>query len=340
MQLKAEQLLSKLKSQLSPIIWVSGDEPLLVQESCDAVRSFVKSQGFTEREVYSTQNNFDWNILLQSGNSLSLFAEKKIIDLRLSSAKLDSDAKNTLHTFLENPSEDNLLLISSPKVEKAATNTKWFKKIEQQAYFVQIWPINNQQLPAWVKQRFQNNGLQANEQAIQILCQRTEGNLLATAQEIDKLSLLSDSSQIDAQTVARGVADSSRFNVFSLIDTTLEANPARALSILHHLKAEGEDLLKILNFLCREIRSLCAMSQEIENGQAISSVLQSARVWSNRVRPVTAALNNHSLSELEKMLEHASLIDQSVKGLNKLNSWDELNQLILTLSSNKLKLSA
>ena len=340
MQVKPEQVLSELTNKIPPVIWVAGDETLLVQESCDQIRKFAQAQGFSEREVYTVHSGFDWNILLESSNSLSLFAEKKLIDLRLNSAKLDDAGKKALHAYLANPSEDNLLLISSPRVEKAATNTKWFKQIESEAYFIVIWPINSQNLAAWIRQRLKSHGLTADGQAIDILCQRTEGNLLATAQEIDKLSILADNKELDASMVARAVADSARFNVFTLIDTAIAGNSARALNILYHLKAESEDPLKILNFICKEIRSLCKMALQLENGQSISAVMQSERVWRNKMGPVSTALNNHSLAQLQAFLNDASLIDQSVKGLNKLNTWDELSRMILSMSGDNLDLSA
>jgi len=339
-QVKPEQVLSELTNKIPPVIWVAGDETLLVQESCDQIRKFAQAQGFSEREVYTVHSGFDWNILLESSNSLSLFAEKKLIDLRLNSAKLDDAGKKALHAYLANPSEDNLLLISSPRVEKAATNTKWFKQIETEAYFIVIWPINSQNLAAWIRQRLKSHGLTADGQAIDILCQRTEGNLLATAQEIDKLSILADNKELDASMVARAVADSARFNVFTLIDTAIAGNSARALNILYHLKAESEDPLKILNFICKEIRSLCKMALQLENGQSISAVMQSERVWRNKMGPVSTALNNHSLAQLQAFLNDASLIDQSVKGLNKLNTWDELSRMILSMSGDNLDLSA
>lgn len=337
MQVKPEQLLTQLNSKTPPAIWVAGDETLLVQESCDAIRNFAQGEGFTEREVYNIQGNFDWNIILESSNSLSLFAEKKIIDLRLHSAKLDDPGKKALHTYLEDPSPDNLLLISSPKIEKAATNTKWFKQIDAQAFIVVVWPINSQNLAAWVRQRLKGHGLTANEHAIDILCQRTEGNLLATAQEIDKLSILSENKELDAQMVARAVADSARFNVFTLIDTALGGNTTRALNILYHLKAESEDPLKILNFICRELRSLCKMAMQIEQGQSINAAMQSEGVWKNKMGLISTALSNHSLMQLQSFLKDASLIDQSVKGLNKLNTWNQLTSLILALSEPRLE---
>ena len=340
MQIKAEQLTSQLEKKFVPVVWIAGDETLLVQEACDSVRHFARQQGFTDREVYTVQNNFDWHTLLQSGNSLSLFADRKLIDLRLHSARLDNEAKTALQSFLQNPSEDNLLLISSPRVEKASTQTKWFSAIESAGYFVPIWPISNQELPGWIRQRLRRHGLNADDQALRILCQRTEGNLLATAQEIDKLSILSDNQELDAQTVARAVADSSRFNVFTLIDTAMESHSGRALNILQHLRAEGEDALRILNFICREIRSLIAMAEEMRTGTSASAVMQQHRVWRNRQGPVGVALRQHDPDSLQAMLDHAARIDQSVKGLNRLNTWDELADLLLVLSGNTLSQSA
>lgn len=340
MQVKSEQILSELNNKVPPAIWVAGDETLLVQENCDEIRGFAQEQGFTAREVYTVQAKFDWNILLEAGNSLSLFAEKKLIEIRLNSAKLDDAGKKALHTYLENPSPDNLLLISSPKIEKAATNTKWFKQIDAKAFVVLVWPINAQNLAGWIRQRLKRHGLKANEHAIDIICQRTEGNLLATAQEIDKLSILADSKELDATMVARAVADSARFNVFTLIDTALGGNSSRALNILYHLKAESEDPLKILNFICRELRSLCKMAMLIEHGQSVNAAMQSERIWRNKMGPISTALNNHSLIQLQAFLSDASLIDQSVKGLNKLNTWDELSRLVLALSKHQLNLSA
>lgn len=340
MQLKPEQLLPQLKQGLPAIVWIAGDETLLVQESCDAVRKLAKEQGFLEREVYTAQAGFDWSALLESGNSLSLFAEKKLIDLHLNTGKPDRDAQKALQQYLANPSEDNLLLISGPRLDKASTKAKWFSQLERHICFVPVWPITPQQLPGWVRSRLQGLDLKADDQAIQILCQRTEGNLLATAQEIEKLSILAETRDLDAQTVARAVADSSRFNAFSLIDAAEEGHAARALNILYHLRAEGEDSLKILNLLAREIRLLRDMAARIENGASISAAMQHGRVWRNRMNPVSTALNNHDSLSLARLLDRAAGIDQSVKGLKQLNPWDELAGLVMAIAAENLPLSA
>jgi DNA polymerase III subunit delta len=340
MQVKPEQLISQLSNKPMPVIWIAGDETLLVQELCDAVRDFAKSEGFSDREVFHASGQFDWNSLLQSSNNLSLFAEKKLIDLRLASPKLDDAAKKTLHAYVENPGEDNLLLISSNKVEKAATTTKWFKAIETHACFVQVWPVNLQQLPGWIAQRLKKRGLSAEPDAIRVLSERVEGNLLAAAQEIEKLSLLSAGNILTADTVMKSVADSSRFNIFSLIDETLGGNSPRALNILYHLKAEGAEPLHILNLFCREVRNLSRMREKIDQGQNINGVMQSERIWSNRTAFISTALNQHGIKSLESILQKACIIDQSVKGLLKNNPWDEIASLVLKLAKPEIDLRA
>ena len=336
MLVKPEQLLSQLskqQQQLPAVIWICGDETLLVQEACDGVRRFAREQGFTEREVHDANAQFNWNILLEAASSLSLFADRKIIDLRLHSPKLDNEAKAALQAYVEDPGEDNLLLITSGKVEKATLSTKWFKAIESRGMVVQVWPVNAQQLPGWVAQRMKQAGLSADRDCIDIICHRVEGNLLAAAQEIDKLAVLAGDRHLTRDIVARAVADSSRFNVFVLTDASLAGHSGKALNILNHLRAEGEDPLKILYFLTREIRSLLRMQAKIREGQNINGVMQAERVWQNRMPMVGAALRNHSMASLERLLLDARLVDQSVKGLMKRKPWDELTGMVMKLSN-------
>lgn len=331
MLVKPEHLIGHFQKKIPSLVWISGDETLLVQEICDNVRKLARENGFTEREVYDAGTHFDWTILLQAANSLSLFAERKLIDLRLQSPKLDNGAKKSLQEYVENPSEDNLLLITSPKIEKPTLSTKWFKAIEGQCVVVQVWPINAQQLPGWIAQRLKQAGLIADQDCINIISQRVEGNLLAAAQEIDKLSVLVGDQTLTPDLVARAVADNSRFNVFSLTDAGLAGNSGKALHILNHLRAEGDDPLKILFFLTKEVRSLLKMQNKISQGQNINGVMQSERVWQNRTSIVSTALHNHSVASLEKLLMKARLVDQSVKGILDLKPWDELTGMILSL---------
>jgi DNA polymerase-3 subunit delta len=336
MQVKPEQLLTALRKQLPPLVWISGDEVLLMQEACDAVRRLAKEQGFSERQVLEAGPGFDWNQLLASNQELSLFAERKLIDLRLGSHKVDEAARAALAQYLAQPNPDNLLLLTTSRIDKQSQGTKWFKQLENAGAFCQLWPVSEQQLPGWIGQRLAAQGIRAEPQALQLLADRVEGNLLAAAQEADKLRLLVDGDKLDAAQVEELVADNARYSVFALIDSCLAGNGERALRILSHLRAEGEELLYILTMLCREIRALAAMQADMAQGQPISAVLQAHRVWGNKQAQVSRALQAHRQSSLLALLERARRIDQSVKGLAKLNEWDEIGALVLRFSDPRL----
>ncbi|MGA0806673.1 MAG: DNA polymerase III subunit delta [Pseudohongiellaceae bacterium] len=336
MQIKVDQLAQRLKQNNLPLVWISGDDPLLMQEACDIVRTFARSQGFGERQVLEAGNGFDWNQLLASGLDLSLFAERKLIDLRLHTARVEEEARVALQEYLRNPNPDNLLLLTTAKIDKTAQGTKWFRQLEEQALFCTIWPPNEQQLPQWIRQRLQRVGMDADAEALQLLAEKVEGNLLAAAQEVEKLHILSNTTQLDAATVIQVVADSSRFNVFALTDACLAGNSERALRILSHLQAEGEECLGLTFMVCREIRALSAMLADLERGHNLNGVLQEHRVWSNRTQMVTSALERHTQRSLLALLERARRVDQSVKGLLDFKPWDELAGLVLGLSNPRL----
>jgi DNA polymerase-3 subunit delta len=334
--IKPEQLSARLKQASHPLVWISGDESLLVQEACDVVREFARNNGYGEREVMDAGANFNWNQLLTAGNSLSLFAERKLIDLRLNTSKFEEEARTALQDYLVNPNPDYMLLLTTSKIDKTSQSTKWFKTLESKALFCQIWPIPEQQLPQWIKQRLSQHGLTADQDALQLLADRVEGNLLAAAQEIEKLLLQTSARHLDVQTIMSTVADSSRFNVFDLTEACLAGNSTRALKILGNLQAEGEECLMLVNMLCKEIRSLASMLDEIEQGQNIHAVMQNHRVWNNRTQIVSAALQKHTQATLQRLLAKARLIDQSVKGLLDNKPWDELASLVLGLSNARL----
>ena len=336
MQVKAEQLNTRLKQELPPFIWIAGDETLLVQEACDAVRTQARNLGFDEREVLDADAQFDWNRLLAAGSALSLFAERKVFDLRVANGKLDDKARAALAIYLDNPNPDYLLLLSTGRVDKAAQSTKWFKQLEGKGWFCPIWPVSEQQLPQWIRQRLSAQGIETDADAVALLTERVEGNLLAAAQEIEKLRLLAGTDRLDGASVVTLVADSSRYSVFALVDACLAGNPARALRIVAHLEAEGEQCLGVLARLCGELRNLAAMQAEIERGQNPHAVMQGHRVWSNRTELVGGALRRHNQRTLEVLLDKARIVDQAVKGLLEDKPWEVLRTLVLGFSDARL----
>ena len=336
MKIKADQLSRQLKGDLPGLIWLAGDEPLLLQECADNVRAVCRKQGFIEREIYSVERNFNWETFLQSTGSLSLFAERKLIELRMNSAKLDDAGKKALQQFLGEPSPDLLVLISSPKLEGATLNTKWFKAIESNNLLVQIWPVNRDGLASWLDQRLRKEGISADGESLQLLVDRVEGNLLAAMQEIEKLKLLANNDggpiKLDANTVLQVVADNSRYTVYQVVDAALEGDIARAQKILHGLKAEGLFPLVVLGAITRELRSLMTMLEKKAAGQGVNAIIQSARVFWARKQLVANALQRMEVQEIWQMLEQARLIDQTIKGMRSGNSWDQLSLLLADMA--------
>lgn len=331
-KLRPEQLSAALRKPLAPAYLISGDEPLLSQECCDLIRQAARKAGFSERELHHVDNGFDWDQLLTSVNSLSLFAERKIIELRMDSGKPGDKGAKALTSYCENPPPDTLLLIITPKLDASSQRSKWFKSLEQVADFVQIWPVTPMQLPRWIEQRMQQAGLNAGRAAIDMLAARIEGNLLAAAQEIEKLKLLAPDGQVSAEMIAGAVADSARYDVFSLLDKALHGDARAAVRTLHGLKGEGTDATVVLWALAREIRTLYQIAHAVQQGQPLERAAQSAGVWDKRKPLVAAALRRLKLTQLQMLMRKANGIDKAIKGLRNADVWDELMDVTLNLS--------
>jgi DNA polymerase III subunit delta len=331
MRLRPDQLQQNLSNGLQAIYIVSGDESLIVQECCDSIRLHCRQQGFS-RDVLHVDTSFDWSELWATSSAMSLFAERKLIELRLPSGKPGDAGGKALTEYAAKASADNVLLIICNKLEAASTRTKWYKNIDAAGASIQCWPIDAKQLPRWISQRLNQVGLKADSDAIQMLTERVEGNLLAAVQEIEKLRLFVDSDTIDAETVTAAVADSARYDVFGLVDRILEGNASASLKMLQGLKAEGTDVLGILWALSRELRTLCRCAEQIEQGNGIDRVLQNQHIWDKRKAISKNALRRLNTKKLQGLIQAANKIDQSAKGISKDNSWDLLEQLVATMA--------
>lgn len=331
-KLRAEQLGAALAKSLAPIYLVSGDEPLLIQEICDQIRGAARKQGFSERELYHCDNNFDWGQVLTAANSLSLFAEKKIIELRLPTGKPGDKGGKILQEYAQSPAPNNLLLIITEKLDGAAQKSKWFKAIEEAGQHVQLWQINAAQLPRWIGLRLQQAGLQADSSAIDLLASRIEGNLLAAAQEIEKLKLLTTNNHISYELMASVVADSARYDVFGLADKALHGDARAAVKTLQGLKTEGTDAIAVLWAVTRDIRSLVQISQMTAQGKNFEWAAKQAGVWDKKQPLFKAALHRLKPAQLQQLLRKANGIDKAIKGMRNAEPWDELLDLILNLA--------
>lgn len=331
-KINAEQLAKHCASQLLPIYIVSGDEPLLVQEACDTLRQAARSQGFSERELYHTDTSLDWQQLLQSANSLSLFAERKIIEVRSHTSKPNDTAKKALLAYSKNPSPDTLLILIFPKIERATQNTKWFKTLDAVSGNIQVWPIAPNAFKRWVETRLKSEGLKATSEAASILASKVEGNLLACAQEIQKLKLLCDNSLIDGQMMANAVVDSARFDVFTLVDRATGGDPKTAVRTLQGLKEEGTEATIILWALAREIRALNALYFTHQQGGKLETVARQHGIFDKRLPLVRQALKRLKAGQLRLLLRQCALADRAIKGATKQNVWSLLNDITLMLA--------
>lgn len=331
-KLRPEQLEATLKQGLAPIYLVSGEEPLLIQEACDQIRAAARASDFGERELYHADAGFDWTQLLSAANSLSLFADKKILEVRLPTGKPGDKGSKVLQEYAQAPSSDNLLLVVTGKLDRNVQKSKWVKALEGQGAHVQVWPVPPAQLPRWIGQRLKAAGLRADSTAIELLASRVEGNLLAAAQEIEKLKLLTSDSLISTELMASVVADSARYDVFGMVDKALHGDARGAAKSLQGLRVEGTEPLTLLWALARDIRALVQIAQGTAQGIAFERAAQAAGVWSKRQPLIQTALRRLRPAQLQQLLRKANGVDKAIKGMRRADPWDELLDLTLNLA--------
>jgi DNA polymerase-3 subunit delta len=337
MQLKPEQLDGHLRKQLAPVYFISGDEPLRVMEAADAVRAAAREQGYSEREVLSVEAGFDWGRLDAAAGSMSLFAKRRLIDLRLPGGKPGDAGGKALRAWAGQLPEDTLLLVTAGKLEPAARKSKWLQALDSAGVVVLVWPLDAQQFPAWVKRRMQQRGLEPTADAVALLAGRVEGNLLACVQEIDKLYLLRGAGPVTGESIAEAVSDSARYDVFSLVDAALAGDGVRTVRMFQGLRGEGTPSAVVLWALAKEVRQLAAMARLVAAGQAVPRVLAQYRVWQNRKAVVGRALQRLARrdGDATRLLRRCALVDRVIKGQAAGNEWDELLQLLLELAGLK-----
>ena len=332
MRLYPEKLADHLQQKLLPVYLVSGDEPLLLQECCDQIRQKARAENCNEREIIEGGvSNFNWQDILHSASNMSLFADRKLIELRLPSGKPGAEGSKALCEYLDIASGDDVLLIVSGKIDKQSTNSKWYKALDKAGVTVQVWPVDAKNLPRWLQQRVRNAGMSIDDDALRLLCERLEGNLLAAVQEVEKLKLLAADSKITMQTVTEAVSDNARYNLFDMADNALKGNASVSLRMLYGLRAEGTEPPVVLWVLVREIRTLYEAQLDCDSGQSTQQALSSRRVWQNRMPLMQAALTRHNTHSLSLLLEQAARADGSIKGFADGKPWDNLSRLVITL---------
>lgn len=316
------QLQQLKQHRISPVYLISGDEFLLLQEACDLVRKLAIDSGYSEREVFHIETGFNWENFVASTSNLSLFGEKSLLELNFN-GKIGDVGNEVLQNYFNKPSKDKIILIITAKLDAAQQKTKWFKAVDTLGLVVQIWPIDASQMPAWIIKRLAQFNLKTSAQGVKILADYAFGNLLAAAQEIEKISLIYGGGNITPEQIIEVITDNSKFNIFNLIDTALAGNKSLVLHILDNLKAEDAEPTIILWSIARELRVLINMSLGIEQN-----------IWDKRKALFRQALSRHKTNSLQDLLQQAAKIDRIIKGAdNQHILWHEIYNIFLHLAN-------
>jgi DNA polymerase-3 subunit delta len=335
MRIKPEQLNAALQKGLLPVYFITGDEPLQLGELADAIRVVARKAGYDNREVLSVDTGFQWNQLAFEANSLSIFTDKKIIDLRLPSGAPGTEGANALVNYCRRLPEDTILLITAGKVASSSIKSRWFEALDATGIVIQVWPLEGQDLMRWIQQRLQHRGLSTNTEGVQVLASRIEGNLLAAAQEIEKLFVLYGAGVLSTQQIFDAVADSSRYDVFKLIDTILSDNVSRLLKVLSGLRAEGTAAPIVLWALTREARVLVKIKQALVQGQNKDSVFKNHQIWDKRKQLVSESIQRISDEDLNRILVLSAKADRQIKGQQQGDAWETLLAICLLFTSSR-----
>ena len=329
MNVRPDQLSSMVAKTVYPIYMVSGDEPLQQMESLDVIRSFLRDEDYAEREVLDVDAQFDWQRLMDEAANMSLFATRRIVELRLPSGKPGRQGSQVLKDYLSRPPEDTVLIVNAGKVDGNAKKSAWFKAIEQNGLVVQCWPVPVDKLTGWLQQRFKKRDMDADNEVLAYVSQHVEGNLLAADQEIEKLYLLLGPGKISYADVAEAVTSQSRYNVFELVDVLLSGNVKRAIKVVAGLKAEGVVPVVVNWALAKDIRLLAKVAQD---SSSVDFNLKRSGVWQSRVTLFKSCLSRHTQRSFHIMLKRCAHIDAASKGLLDSNVWDDIESLCVRLA--------
>lgn len=331
MRIKPEQLATHLKQELAPLYLVFGDEPLLALEAVDAIRAAARSQGYGEREVFSVESGFNWQNLLASGSNLSLFAERRIVELRIPTGKPGVEGGKAIEQYCANLPPDTLTVVTCPKLDKTQQASKWCKALENAGAVVQVFPVERGRLPDWIAARLAAQNQHAGRDTLQFLADRVEGNLLAAFQEVRKLGLLHPPGELSFEQVKEAVLDVSRYDVFNLAEAMLNGDVGRYARILDGLRGEGVAPPLVLWALTQDIRVLARLAVGQSRGIPLAQGMRELRIWEARQGLLERALKRTGSGRLVAGLKRAAFIDRMIKGLERGDPWDELLQLGLKL---------
>jgi len=334
LNIPADRLPEQLARGLAPLYVVVGDEPLAAQEAADAIRAAARSAGHSERTVYTVQGRYNWQGIFASGDNFSLFAERRLTEIRIPSGKPGVDGAKALEAYAARLPEDTLTLISLPGLEWKTMQSRWFAALAQAGVVVEARPIDRAQLPGWIDRRLARQGLRADRAALEFLADQVEGNLLAAQQEIDKLALLLPPGTVTLADVEHAVVDVSRLEADALQDALYAGDGARFAHIVTDLKDAGEAVPAILWQVTSAVGLLLRLKLAVAQGESLPGAMRT--LWGRdkqRAPQIERALKRLSLANIETALADLALIDRQAKGLERVGDpWDTLLRMGMALA--------
>jgi len=344
MQLALAQLGAHLQKGLRSLYTLHGDDPLLQQEAADAIRATARAQGYTERTVHTVAGaHFDWSEVLAAGGSLSLFADKQIVEVRIPSGKPGKEGSPAIQQLVESAqgNDSTLTLFMLPRLDGPTRKGAWFGALENGGVTIAVDPIERQALPAWIAQRLQRQGQsvvagEEGQRTLQFFADRVEGNLLAAHQEVQKLGLLYPPGELSWDQIEAAVLNVARYDVFKLSEAVLSGQVARVQRMLDGLQAEGEAAVLVHYTLAEDIRALKRVKDAMAAGRPLPMALKEQRIWGPRERLFERVLPRLSEVRLNNLLQSAHQVDGIVKGLKvpdwPQDGWQALHRLALRFS--------
>ena len=332
MKIRANQLSSHLKKSLAPCYLVTGDEHLLVSEALDAIREAARARGFGNRELHVAMTGFDWAQLTAGASNMSLFAELRIVELRLPTGKPGRAGGQAIIDLVEQAGPELLFIVTAPKLDRGVANSKWAKTLDKKGVSLEIWPVSPRELPGWIANRMRQAGLQPDREAVSMIADRVEGNLLAAGQEVEKLRLLLGEGPVTAADVVKAVADSSRFDVYKLADAAIAGDARRAIRILGGLRAEGVEPVIVMWALTRELRTLATLDDAVRQGTDLGSAMKAARIWRSREGLLRSCIGRHQRGDFHRLLKASGRADAAAKGQRFGDPWQMAADIVIGMA--------
>lgn len=332
MRLPSDQLEKHLQAGLRPLYVVTGDEPLAMLESIEALRHAARQQGCEERVSYTAERSFNWQQLTSGSQAMSLFASRRLLELHLPSGKPGTEGGKALQAYAESLPPDTVTLITLPKLERPQQSSAWYTALEQAAVVVTLQSVDIALLPQWIARRLQKQGQQADADTLEFLANQVEGNLLAAHQEIQKLGLLFPPGALAGEAVRDAVLNVSRYDPFQLGDAMLAGDTARTARILQGLEGEGVQPLALLGVVGWLLRGVARVKQAEARGENLAAAMQQAKIWGDRQNQVRRMMGRVSARQLQAAVHKMAEIDRMAKGIAQGQPWLELSRLCIGLA--------